>query len=469
MSEKFVSLNSPQLQVLSWVSDGCPGGVYYDWSHRISARTLHNRGLVVVKGRGASWSATITDLGVHYLDHRTYQSDDLSLAEIIIEEGHEASAAIPLTPPPTLQVSATPKKSIAPKPKMPGPMDQMMSALHEADGHRLLVSSAQESRYRQLAAAAKRFGRIPDGLQITFTFAEDRQRTVTLEQLPAWQTKTLESLPVPHHLYDPSSVVVALTDSETFQVSGEPRKRALRLAEAVVTHAREHGMELQALLNQPVNRDNYRRDNARHDEIELRMGQDHFRLWFTQATLQQPHQPTQREISRVQRGYLFPDFDDVPDEKLGLVLDGKGGQFWASSWKDTEDHRLEGDLAQILEEILLRHHQLVEQRRAEQGRLEARQRRLEDDRARAVVQYRKHFLIEMMKNQADRWERAILLRRYADAVRAETGSLEGAELEQALSWALQIEAQAAIYDPLPDAARVPEIPEPSRSDLEKFI
>lgn len=249
MSEKIVSLNPPQLQVLSWVRDGCPDGVYNDWSHRNSARTLHNRGLVVVKGRGASWSAMITDPGVHYPDHRTYQSDDLSPTEIIVEEGNESSAVIPLTPPPTLQAPATPKKHISPTPKVPGPLDRMMAALHEADGHRILVSSAEGSRYRQLAGAAKRFGRIPDGMRITVAWAESRQSSVTLEQLPACQTKILESLPVPHHLYDPSSVVVALTDSETFQVTGEPRKRALRLAEAIVTHASERGMAPKALLN----------------------------------------------------------------------------------------------------------------------------------------------------------------------------------------------------------------------------
>lgn len=43
MSEKVVSLNPSQLQVLSWVRDGCPDGVYKDWSHRISAGTLHSR------------------------------------------------------------------------------------------------------------------------------------------------------------------------------------------------------------------------------------------------------------------------------------------------------------------------------------------------------------------------------------------------------------------------------------------
>lgn len=423
----------------------------------------------MVKGRGVAWSATITAHGVQYLDHGTFQPDDVNPAETAADEGKKSPVSALPTSEPILQSSATAQKRISPKAKMPGPVDQMMAALHEAEGHRLLIASAKESRYRQLGGAAKRFGRIPDGMQITFTWAENGQSAVTLEPLPAWQTKILEPIPVPQHLHDPSNIVVALTESDTFRVVGNPRKRALRLAEAIVSQAEERGMVLDALLNQAVSRDSYPRDGQRRDEIELRLGQDYFRLWFTQATLQRPHQPTQREISRVQRGFLFPDFDDVPDEKLGIVLDGKGGQFWASAWKDREDHRLEDDLAQILEEIQLRHQRLVEQRRAEQEKYEARQRGLEDDRVRAVAQYRKDFLIETMKNQAEDWERAILLRKYAEAVRAEAEGLEDDEREQARSWAMQIKAQAGTYDPLPDAAKVPEIPEPSRSDLEKFM
>ena len=76
MSEKIVSLNPPQLHVLSRIRDGCPAGVYNDWSHRISASTLHNRGLAVVKGRGASWSATITDPGAR----ANRETDDMARA-----------------------------------------------------------------------------------------------------------------------------------------------------------------------------------------------------------------------------------------------------------------------------------------------------------------------------------------------------------------------------------------------------
>jgi hypothetical protein len=47
-------LNVKQLAVLRWVSDGCADGVYGGTAHRLVARALHNRGLIMVTGNGLS-------------------------------------------------------------------------------------------------------------------------------------------------------------------------------------------------------------------------------------------------------------------------------------------------------------------------------------------------------------------------------------------------------------------------------
>lgn len=67
-------VNPRQLDVLKWISEGCPPGRWPpdDYSHILSARALANRGLVTVKGRGPRWSATITDDGKHYLTYGAY-------------------------------------------------------------------------------------------------------------------------------------------------------------------------------------------------------------------------------------------------------------------------------------------------------------------------------------------------------------------------------------------------------------
>src|SRR2546428_13257644 len=69
-------LNETQLAILKWVDDGCAPGVHEGWSHRLVARALHHRGLVVVKGHGRTWTASITPEGTHYLEHGEYPTRD---------------------------------------------------------------------------------------------------------------------------------------------------------------------------------------------------------------------------------------------------------------------------------------------------------------------------------------------------------------------------------------------------------
>lgn len=344
-----------------------------------------------------------------------------------------------------------------------------MLALDTAEGHQLVVPRSEESSYRRLASLAKRRGLIPAGMQLTISWASRGQSSVTLEPLPEWQTGVLEPIPVPSRLHNPSDVTTALSESDSFQVAGGPRKRALRLAEALTVAARDRGMFVNAILNQPLNPDYSYHDGPRRDQIEFRIERDSFRLSFTQQTLKEPHEPTQREIARVQRGFLFPDYDDIPAQQLGLVLGGEGGTFWASSWHDTDEHALEEDLAQILEEIRLRHERRVELRKAEREREIARRQQEDEDRIAAEAEYRKRFIADAMKDQAKNWEEAGRLRRYAAAIRSLAAARADQQRDDALEWAGQVEAEASRIDPLPHAAKLPEVPDPSYDDLSPFM
>lgn len=64
-------LNQKQVDVLRWVYDGCPDGVYPDgFYHRITAAALHSDGLIEVRKR--PWAATITVDGLYYLEQGSY-------------------------------------------------------------------------------------------------------------------------------------------------------------------------------------------------------------------------------------------------------------------------------------------------------------------------------------------------------------------------------------------------------------
>jgi hypothetical protein len=60
-------LSVAQFDLLSWVSGGCEDGGYEGNSYRVSARALHNRGLIRVEGRGPAWTAKITAEGTRLL------------------------------------------------------------------------------------------------------------------------------------------------------------------------------------------------------------------------------------------------------------------------------------------------------------------------------------------------------------------------------------------------------------------
>lgn len=66
-------LSVAQFDLLNWVSGGCQQGIYEGTSYRVSARALHNRGLIAVEGRGPAWTAKITAEGTHLLKQQARQ------------------------------------------------------------------------------------------------------------------------------------------------------------------------------------------------------------------------------------------------------------------------------------------------------------------------------------------------------------------------------------------------------------
>lgn len=69
MGRNSATLTEKQVRTLEWIRDGCPAvDDETDVSRRISASSLHRRGLVTVKGRGTSWKAAISKAGSAWLE-----------------------------------------------------------------------------------------------------------------------------------------------------------------------------------------------------------------------------------------------------------------------------------------------------------------------------------------------------------------------------------------------------------------
>ncbi|MEK0226181.1 hypothetical protein [Bifidobacterium mongoliense] len=498
MGFRDAPLNDAQLGVLRWVADGCPDGVYHDWSHRSSARALSNRGLVTVDGHGSKWRALLTETGAYYLAHGAYPVAEAAKPtehqprdqQVISEQPAplEPEAKQRPKPVPVTSISKQPQQVRTPKARKPSATEQMMTALADAESHEIRVPYDKTGHYKRLASFAKSSGKIPEGMRITVESSwSSHDVSVRLEPLPAWQLKKLTPISVPAQLRNPSDVTTLFKNSDTFQVKGDPTHRVLLLIEALVVEARRRGVTIEAKLGEPLFPDQYRYNGPKHDEIKFVFGQDEYRLWFEQETLHKHHEPTRSEINWAWRGRLFPDEDEIPDTHLSLVLRGEGGKFWADRWDDTDDHHLEDDLAQILEEMQLRHNAMDERRRDEEAEYKRKQEEYEREQERLKAQAKEHerrlaaadeqakkdyhdrFIIEAMYRQSRQWQDSDRLRRYAQAIESDAASSPDTQKEQKLAWAKQINTQADKDDPLPSRAIRPKVPEPTETELKPLI
>ncbi len=402
-----IPLNDLQLEILTWIRDGTPDGVYDDYRPRIVARALHNRGLVDVSGHGKNWQATLTTNGAHYIEHGDYPPSD-----------DNAGDTSPPRPKLTVRKPAPASKADAEaKPRKPprvGPTDAMMNALTAAEDHRIEIEYDQAQRYRQLALTADRFKKIPDGMQVTVS-SDYRTRTahVTLGPLPEWRTRILDPVPVPSALRDPSDVIKALRTRDDLDIRAAEKNRALRLIEALVVETRRREYTVAAI---PAPRKDHwgyvQRTEENTGHIKIMLGPDEYRLSIYQLTEKVEHVATKSELARAGRGYALPKWDYVPTGRLGIRIDSKGGTFWGDSWTDRDDRTLDDAVAQILQELELRHDAAVDRRLAEDRQRLERKRQWEAARENAIQQLTDNHRADILRDQVARARDATAIRDY---------------------------------------------------------
>lgn len=457
-------LNAAQLEVLTWVRDGTPDGVYDGYDHRIVARALHNRGLVEVKGRGEQWRVSLTEDGIHYLEHGEYPAEELSPPPAVATTG------------PGRRQDPAPKRATT-KPRKPaarkqGPTDAMMTALLAAPDNTIAIDWDDTARYHRLARVADQFKKIPEGMQVTVeTDWPTRTAKVRLHPLPEWRMRVLDPVPVPATLRGASEVVKKLQAREDFKISPGEKNRALRLVQALVAEAQLRGHEARFIKPSPKDRWGYVQKHGRNQgHVMLVLGPDEYRLSLIQIEERKEHIASKSELARSGRGYAVPQWDYIPTEQLIIRIETHGVSFWGSEWKDAADRALEDSLAQILQELELRHEAEDRKREAaERDRIE-RKRQWEIAREKAVQDLIDSRRGEELAGQAKSWRKAADIRDYAEAIeqRASTEPDDEARLG-ALEWAQWARDYADRIDPLWQRPRLPEAPEITEKVLQPFM
>lgn len=382
------TLTVDQIELLRWVEEGCPEGVYDGVYHRISVAALRNRGLVQVHGRGASWSATITTEGREYLARVDGPS-----------------------PPVPRQVN----KSVA---------EQLIDDVIAAGGVLRVERSYGRSDWQRRVRQAIRHNKVPAGKRLEYSSNwRDDFAEIRLVDAPEGTTPVLLPVPVPDHVSRYHPVVQAVRkDKDRLEVSNAALPRASRLLHALVVEAERRQMTVTIPAGHRSRETN---------KLEWAAGTDGHVVFTTGAWDQAVR--LHEEGLRIDIVYKRPPYDPadpwdqrragvyrrVRDESSGtdrlvleLVPSHRSDRM--AQWADRKRWTLEDKLPEVLAEIVVRAAEAEHERLETERRAAARQVAWEAAIAEAHERHYQARCAEILDRQIEAWEHAERIRRYCD-------------------------------------------------------
>lgn len=355
--------------------------------------------------------------------------------------------------------------------KQPSRTDLLVQKLIAAEDGRIEILRDERDSYEHLVRAAKRFKKVPEGQRIRIDWDYRQGKTwVILEDLPEWMTVTLPPIDVPVALRQVSEVVEQLRNRDDFSIRYKEKNRALRLMEALVREARRRGYKVEPTPEPRRDRWGYSYRDEDRGHISVSIGSQCYNLSVSQEIDKVPHVLSKAEEARAVHGGWAPKHDEVPSTRLRITIEGKDAPFWQSVWSDKSDRPLEDSLAQVLQEIELRHQREVEKRQREIKEYEERKVQWEAARRRASKQLIESHHASILIEQLENWELASRLREYLTAMEEHLGSDAGVDnAESAKQWVKWAQAFVEDINPLNADLSMPHNPSPTYEKLKPFM
>lgn len=396
------TLSEYQVEVLRWVADGCPNGVFEDVSVRISVAALRRRGLVKTSGRGSTWKASMTKEGGEYLDLATG------------------------TKPRQANVSVT---------------QQLVDAVIAAGGT-LTVQRARYGEngvdYEKRVLAAHRHGKVPPGKRLAVTRLQYPDLRIDLVDGPDGTDVELCPVPVPEKVSRYHRVVRGFRDhADRHRISRASLPRVLRILQGLVVEAERRG---HAVGNEQArtDRDTRRRDQGRGLPV---FTVDAYSIAVDVVEEGLPSrgywERTNRTYSTHGRESKLParsEYEADATGRLTIELVGGSRAGRQARWSDRKRWRAEDNLPELLREIEIRaaehRHDLSEKQRLAEERRKAWEEAMEKARTR----YAERRMIDALLLKVEAWQRAEAIHAYCDAVES-TGRGGSEAVEWARSYA----------------------------------
>jgi hypothetical protein len=444
VASRYGRLSQRQLEVLQWVANGSPDGVWTDFTYKTVAYGLARRHLVVVERRPSSWRATITAQGTYYLQHGSYPLADTADQRTPLGQDTAKPAPARTGPP----VSISPQSLI----------DDL-----QADGTITLTDPTAPTRaaYRRAISRAITEGLVPDGYALRHSgrdWGDLVIRLVLASELPVPAEK-LPEIVVPENLNGCHEAVRMLgdTDGLLLHVCQDARPRALRIAQAIADECERRGFDFGL------------RDDGR-PSFRITIGEDRFDFVLSEE-LDRRVVPDEEKLAAAKYSWqrIPSAARDLPSGRLTLLL-GQG--YGSVSWGDRKRWSLEQKLPAMFKAVTDRASAHAQAR----ANKEAEKERLRQQWEAAVPRARRAYIDQInrdrLRAQVGSSAEAEAIRRYCtrlDKLAADCRDLDDAARIRA--WAAWARQEADRVDPFGDPEQLGfDVPEEIRTyDLDKFM
>jgi hypothetical protein len=467
-------LNERQVEVLRWISDGCPDGRWTDFTFKTTANALASRRLVTVSKRGGVWSAAILPAGEHYLANAKYPQGHWSKQR----RSHQIDLDAPVRPAAVaqrpiarpLEGGAPPRPTKQLPPHGLTPTRKLVKEIVDAGGILEIDTKDDDTSYRSLVGIINRRGIAPDGREVLMVRGKTYHHIVfRLSSVSDWQTDSPSETVAAERIGRWHPAVAKLRDEKRLDSIGKDlRGRAFRLLHALAREAEARGHSVRVPSR---DRHGYRQDgsNLGGDLIfKVRDIECSVNVW--QPNDRVDHVPTRDEIEREKKyGWGPSRYDYVPSNRLNIAVDTSSRFSSKQSWTETKTISLQTRLPDVV--MTFERWAVIDtegkeaERRAE---IEKREREARED-ALAREAYVRHALGEQLIADLGTWELARRLRDYLAALRGTvttmTVSDERAAAEEWLEWC---DRYVAELDPVARPIHQPKIKPPDYSDLREF-
>lgn len=428
-------LTKKQLEILVWIRDGCPPGVYEQgYTHRIIARALVNRGLVTISGHGDSWEANITAAGITWLDSPPAE---------VLPESSEA--------------------------------DQLLQQVLDAGGVlEVSVTDRNDKTYDRLVRMSMKSASRPFGKRLEISAIDgwySNRRRIALAEYFEDRTKA-HPVPVPGRVHEYHPAVKAyLGDKEWHFVTQPYLNRAARILQAIAAEAERRSLNVVTPSAAVKKLDEYKaREIARTHlaivtpsgiygikvkEIPDKGGQKlKPRYW---------NEPKRLPAWLDSRGWEF-----ISTGRLELRVFGPMAAYGGDAYRDAKSKRLEDMLPEVFRSFDIYALKIEARERVRELEEERKQRHWEQAIEAAKVNFAADFRWRELQRQAADWRRAHELHDYIaamrDTVAAETPS------ESTTRWLGWAESAVKGLDPLAELSSLePNIPHPTTEQLKPFL